>query len=164
MRIVEHSDTRLVIAGKRTLFAAAMIVFVLLSAFLLVNLIIQSVDRLAIFTPIQWIGFVIWAALAGGLVVVGVWILNTNIHGVHCVFDRNHRVVTLRRPYRLTTKDEAWSINAIAGVEVTHNEELNIYAIWLILRSGERISLGSASPFEEENLQHISKTVREFLR
>ncbi|MFQ3646010.1 MAG: hypothetical protein SNJ54_09350 [Anaerolineae bacterium] len=163
MRLLEQTPTRLTLGQNRPVLALSMVAMLGLSVLLLFNLLWQTAQRGELFTPAQWVGLVIWAGLALGLIAFSAWTLNVGLRGTRLIFDRDTQTVTLRRPFRLGLREQRFSIYAVSGLELIHNAELKIYALVLILRSGEKLPLATGSPYAEEQLRRLVKLVREFL-
>lgn len=163
MRLIEHTPNRLTLGQQRPLLAAAMLAMLGLSLLLVLNLATQTAQRADLFTGWQWIGLVVWGGLALGLVAFSVWTLNAGLRGTRLTFDRDAQTVTLRRHHQLGLRVQEYPIFAVSGLELVHNTELNIYALVLLLRSGQKVPLATASPYAEAELRRLVKLVREFL-
>jgi hypothetical protein len=163
MRLLEHTPTRLTLGLNRPVLAAAMAIMLLLSVLLLVNLTVQTAQRADLFTGAQWVGYFTWAGLALGLVGVSAWTLNAGLRGVRLTFDRSTQTVTLRRAYRMGLREQVFPIFAVSGLEVTHHHELKLFALVMLLRSGEKVPLATGSPYAEADLRALVKIVRDFL-
>ncbi|XWX03036.1 hypothetical protein VZO05_11030 [Aggregatilineales bacterium SYSU G02658] len=163
MRLLEQTPTRLTLGQNRPVLAAAMLAMLALSVLMLVNLLVQTAQRADVFTGAQWVGLVIWAGLALGLIGFSVWTLNVGLRGTRLTFDRDAQTVTLRRPFRLGLREQRFAIYAVSGLELIHNAEFKVYALVLLLRSGERLPLVTVSPYAEADVRRLVKRVREFL-
>lgn len=163
MRLLEHTPTRLTLGQQRPVSAAAMAVTLLLSVLLLINLTVQAAQRADLFTGAQWVGYFVWAGLALGLIGVSAWTLNAGLRGVRLTFDRSAQTVTLRRAHRMGLREQVFPIFAVSGLEVTHHSELRLFALVMLLRSGEKVPLATASPYAEAELRALVKIVRDFL-
>lgn len=163
MRLLEHTPTRLTLGQRRPLLAMATLVMLGLSVLFLLNLTIHTAQRADLFTGAQWVGYVIWAGLALGLIGFSVWTLNVGLRGTRLTLDRESQTATLCRPHRLGLRVQEFAIFAVSGLELAYNAELNLYALVLILRSGEKVPLAAASPYAEADLRRLVKLVRDFL-
>lgn len=163
MHIVEETSVRLRLVRRRLGFAVVMVVFTLLSVLMLVNLLIQTIQRLDVFNTAQWVAFVVWTFFALLMTLFGLWTLNSAVRGTSLTLDRAAETVTLQRARRFGREERTWAIYSIAGLEVQHNADMRLYALFLVLRSGERLALVSGSSYEAAQLRALTDLVRRFL-
>lgn len=163
MQIVEQSSQKLVLQQRRGWMAVALILFVLLLGFTLANLLLQGIARLGEFNRWELLSWLVWIALGSTLAGLGILGLNNALRGTRCCFDRETATVTIERPRGLRLAVQHLSIYAVSRLEIEQNEEMRLLAVFLVLRSGERLALASAPHFDAEELRGIQVAVRDFL-
>lgn len=164
MQIVEQSSQELVLQQRRGWMAVALILFVLLICFTLANLVLQGIARLGDFNRWELLSWLVWVALGSTLAGLGILGVNNALRGMRCRFDRATATVTIERPRGLRLAVQQLSIYAISRLEIEENQEMRLLAVYLVLRSGERLALASAPHFDAEELRGIQVAVRDFLR
>lgn len=114
-----------------------------------------------------------WLRIAGLLVVFGMGCFFAVIgaltavkvlHGVTCTFDRQTETVTVTHADGIRTTRQQHSIYGVSHVLVEQNDDLQAIALYLVLRSGQRISLGTCSPLDKDRAAHLVGNVRAFLQ
>lgn len=163
MRLIEQTPTRLVLAQQRPLLAVMMLVFVGLCVGMLGSLVWQTTQLMADFSSAQWLAIATWGLLGIGLLALAVWMLASAFYGNRLTLDRDSQRVTLRCARRLGQHTQEFAIFAISGLAVSHNADLNVFALMLVLRSGQQVALATVSPFAEQELHTLTRQVREFL-
>lgn len=163
MQIVEHTTDKLVIRHRRLEMAAVMVLFTVMSVFLLINTVVQGVPRLGILNAGQLVSWIIWLVFAGGLTVLGVMMSNTAGRGTRCTFDRDAETVCLQKPNLLSADSDEASLYSVSHVMVERNEDVKALGVYLVLRSGEKRILASVPLHETEEAHEVARTVRGFL-
>jgi hypothetical protein len=98
--------------------------------------------------------FFAWVGAQTALKVLG---------GVTCTFDRTTETVTVTRGAGLRLQQQTHSIYGVSHALLESNDELQAIALYLVLRSGKRISLGTCSHFEKDLAETIVSSIRAFL-
>lgn len=164
MQIVEQSSQELVLQQRRGWMAGALILFVLLIGFTLANLVVQGIARLGEFNRWELLSWLVWIGLSSTLAGLGILGVNNALRGMRCRFDRATATVTIERPRGLRLAVQQMSIYAVSRLEIEENQEMRLLAVYLVLRSGERLALASAPHFDADELRGIQTAVRDFLR
>lgn len=164
MQIVEQSSQELVLQQRRGWMAGALILFVLLIVFTLANLVVQGIARLGEFNRWELLSWLVWIGLSSTLAGLGILGVNNALRGMRCRFDRATATVTIERPRGLRLAVQQLSIYAVSRLEIEENQEMRLLAVYLVLRSGERLALASAPHFDADELRGIQMAVRDFLR
>ena len=103
-------------------------------------------------------GLGVFAAWAGGTTAAGV------LRGVTCTFDRLGETVTVIRAEGFRSETHQHSLYGVSHVLVLSNDEVRTLALYLVLRSGERISLGVCSQYDADTAERFVQNVKGFLR
>ncbi len=96
-------------------------------------------------------------AWVGAGTALNVW------HGVTCAFDRANEQVTITRAAGFGTARQQHSIYGVSHALLEGNDDLRTLAIYLVLRSGQRIPLGTCSEFEKADAERAVQSIRAFL-
>lgn len=163
MHIVEHTALRLVLQQRRAGMALVMSLFSLMSAFTLLNVLVEGSQRWRLFGGWQWISWLIWLMFLALLLTVGVLVAFSMWHGVTCTFDREGETVTIRRARFLRATQQILPIYSVSHLALEQNPEVRVFGIFLVLRSGERIALATTPLHDEEMLRSHTRTVKDFL-
>lgn len=86
------------------------------------------------------------------------------MQGVTCTFDRASEKVTIERPDGWHSTTDEHSLWGVSHALVQHSEETRTFALYLVLRSGERILIGACNEYEKETAERFVHNVKGFLR
>lgn len=84
--------------------------------------------------------------------------------GVRCTLDKDEGTVVIRTAGALRPRHETYSIYAVSHFEVQANESAHAWALFLVLRSGERIPVSAFPAIDREVVDGIVRDLRGFLR
>jgi len=144
--------------------SGSILLFALLSLLLAITLVSQGWARFPSLNMWQRFGWGIWSFLFFGLTIIGMGGGLALAQGTRCIFDRSDETLIIERaPFR-HSKAQSCSIYSVSHMAVTHNDEMNIVGLFLVLRSGEQIPLATLPPHDKPLAQHIAHEVRQFLR
>lgn len=163
MRIIEQNEVRLVVQHRRPGMAVMLGIFTVLSIGFLVNILVQGIPRIAILDPFQLISWVVWIIFAIVLTGLGALVTFNASNGTRCTFDRQSETAQIRMPQYLHMETRDLSIYSIDRVEVETNDEVKATAVFLVLRSGERIPLATVPHFDEPSARACTTQMRAFL-
>lgn len=165
LKIIEQSASRLVLRERRlgmTLFAA---IFTLISFAWLVVIVLQGIQQLQFRTleAPRIVGLIAFLVLGVVLVTGGVYACISLMQGTTLTLDKSSATATLETTRRLKRITWTQSIYAISHLSVDTNDELQVFGVYLVLRSGERWVLGALPKHDQTHLEQIMQTVRAFL-
>lgn len=163
MQIIENTNTRLVLQRKRPVMAAVMGLFTLMSGLALVNLFIQGVPRIEQLNFFQLVSWLVWLLLALAMVSVGVMATINMARGITCIFDKDSETFAIWRPHFMGMQTTEHSIWGIKRVDVIRNDEMRLLALFVILRSNEKIPLTTMPQHDEGAIYELANTIRAFL-
>lgn len=83
--------------------------------------------------------------------------------GITFTFDRSAAQLAIDRPYRLHLIHEERAIYSVSHALIERRDEARVLVLYLVLRSGERISMGVCSPYDLPHAESIVSSVRGFL-
>jgi hypothetical protein len=164
MKVREATSERFVITHQRPVWAVSMAIFTLMSAFTLVNLILQGIQQWSRMDGFQVVAFFIWVTLAIFLVLLGASITHNAGRGMLIEFDKPSETVRLRLPNLWRASWHNYPIYGISHLHIERNDDVRVVGVFLVLRHGERIALGTVTPFDLEAMQALAKEVKGFLR
>jgi hypothetical protein len=169
MQIIENQPERLILQNRSLLFG---VVFALGAVLWVVVVIGTAIwGTLNVSRPPVSDMYMVELFGLGVMFVFGVvfsWLgaqtAITVLRGTTCTFDRTTEQVTVTTPERLHLRQDHHSIYGVSHAYAEHNDDLHTFALYLVLRSGERIPLGTCQEFEQDEVETIVKTVRAFLK
>lgn len=160
MTITEQTENRLIVEHHRFGTLGIVLLFTVMSIGMFIFLLMQGLPRVAGFTLWQWIGWGVWLGVALLLIGAGVALSTRTRFGTQYVFDRHAGTLEINS-LRQQTKH---SIYSIASAEVQFNPDVRVYGIFLVLRSGERLALGTLPPYDEQTAYTLAHQVTRFLK
>jgi len=163
MNITHHTNTRLVISHRRILWAFVLALFTAMSLFFLFSILSQGLRFISTMNGGEIMAFILWIGVAILFVIGGATSCAVIGRGTECTFDKQREIMILRTPHLWRSSFHEYPIYGVSHLEVKHNEEVRVFGVFLVLRSGERIALGTVTPFDEAHVRNIGKTVRKFL-
>lgn len=165
MQIVERTSHRLVLLHRQRLLGFVLALFTLLCAATTGMIVVFGLHGLVLhFEAWRLLTLIGWGALGCLLTGLGAAAWAAPGRGLTCTFDREAAIVTIRQPALLRMQEQQHSIYGVLYLDFQQNAEGRSVAVYVVLRSGQRIPLGSVPHYESENIRHIAKTVREFLQ
>lgn len=170
LQIVVNEPERLVLHNRSYLMGGMLGFGAGLSVFTVIGVAVWGAFNLTAQTPLPtyyWlrmllllIVFVMGCAFA--------WVVATTAmnlwRGTRCAFDRAAESVTVTRANGWRTEIHAHSIYGVSHALLEPNVELRSLALYLVLRSGQRIPLGTFSAFEQDAAERAVRNVKAFLR
>ena len=165
LHVTEHTPQRLVLQARSYTMLAVMLVFTIFSASLP---FLWLAAKPGPFLSWQWGGFqtvslVLWMGIALVFVLMGVSLCVTLAQGTRLVFDRTGAEVSLCRAKGFRAHCQTYSFYAVRTVMHQHNAEIKVHGLYLVMKSGERVVLGTLPEYETEAVETIERTVRQFL-
>ncbi|MBC8100192.1 MAG: hypothetical protein H7Y11_12170, partial [Armatimonadetes bacterium] len=106
----------------------------------------------------------VFLALGVGFTLVGGVALLGAGYGVRITFDKLSETVTLEKMLLLRSQTRQHAIYGVSHVHIETNPEIKLYGLFLQLRSGERIPIGTLPEEDVETVDAIRRTVSSFLR
>jgi hypothetical protein len=98
------------------------------------------------------------------MVITGALLGASASRGVRCILDKHAETVTIEKTRWLRSRTTTHSIYGVARAEAERNEDVRVFGIFLVLRSGERLALATLPLYDEDAAQHIVRTIRQFLQ
>ncbi len=170
MQILEESNTRLVLRDRSVIFGIVIGVGAVLAVFTMVSVagygLADLYRRSAEFTLIELRIFMLAAIGLMGVAFASlgaVACLNT-IRGITCAFDAEAATVTVTQPKVLRNETVAYPIYGVSHAFMETNEEIEACAVYLMLRTGQRIPLSTCSIHERAEAEALVDRIKLFLR
>ena len=170
MQILENEPDRLTLRNRSLLFGVFFAIGALLWLVAVVGTAVNGAFTVATRTPppdMYWLRmfslgvmFVFGAFFAW----VGAQTALTTLRGITCTFDRTAATVTVWQQGGWRSQRLQHSLYGVSHAHVEQNDERNTYALYLVLRSGERISLGVCHEYQRAEVDTTMQTIRAFLR
>jgi membrane glycosyltransferase len=169
LKIVEQTPTRLVLRDQRYMLRILALLFTVMSAFSATMLIILGYQRFTTDPNVNFLenrvaALLMFIIMTIAFTTVGLFTLFNVSHGVTVTLDKGSETVTIQRAKALSPITVSYAIYAVSRLEVEKNDEVDLYGIFLVLRSGERIALAALPQHEEERVEAMIQAVRTFLR
>ena len=168
LQIVEHTPQRLVLRDHAPGLGLGIGLFALFSLLFMVLIPIQSIASVLAapddLTPLRLLTLAGIIAMGAVFTYVGGGIALGVLGGMTCTFDRESATVTIRRARRARPYSTEHSLYAVSHLAVESDTELRTFAVYLALRSGERLLLTSAPSHDRDALEAAMQGVRHFLR
>lgn len=170
MQIIENSENRLVMRDRSIGMGLVLATGAGLWVVSVVGVVVTGALDLGGQVPppsffgMRLVGLALMLALALFFAgVVGMTALRV-LRGTICAFDRTQAQVTITRPTWRRHTTHTYPIYGVSHAMIESNDELHLYAVHLVLRSGERVVLGVFNPFEQPLAEQIVQEVRAFLK
>lgn len=170
MQILENQPDRLTLRNRSLLFGAMFAVGALLWLFVVVGTAVSGTVRVTTQSPppdLYWMrlaGLAVVFAFGVGFAWLAAQTALTTLRGTTCTFDRGAATVTVHGPDGWRARHQQHSLYGVSHAHVEHNAELDTFALYLVLRSGERIPLGVCHAFQRAEVETTVQTIRAFLR
>lgn len=168
MEITEQNETRLVLRKRGPLLGVLIGLFALVSLVAVVCPALQGIVLVAqrgepdAFTRV--VSLVAFVLLGVGFIGLGTVVGLAVSRGVTCVFDRTTETVTVQKARWLRMQTLTYPIYGVSHLDLQRNEELGLYALALMLRSGERIVLTAEPLVYADQIARLAEAVRHFVR
>ncbi len=114
--------------------------------------------------PIQVISLTIIVLIGCLFVYLGLPVCLSLLRGVTCVFDREATTIILQKVERLRLVSSEYPFYGVSHTQIETNAETRTCAVYLVLRSGQRILLTTAPVHDSEILENVTRQIRDFLR
>lgn len=170
MQIIEHETNRLVLQERSLIEGVLLGVGALLWIAAAAGVAVQGALRLSVTLPpptfywVRMFGLLVVFSMGCFFAIVGGIVAWNVFRGVSCAFDRNTQEVTIRRPRGFKTAHQTYSIYGVSHAHMEGNKDLQIYVIYLVLRSGKRIQVGRANLYEKDQAEAVVRVIRAFLQ
>lgn len=168
LKITEQTPRRLVMEDRRIAASIFAVMFTLISVFSIVVILVQGFEALFIIgttmTALRVMGLLVFIVIGIGFTVLGVVAALGFANGVSCVMDKDAEVVLLERMNIFRKQKQSLPIYAVSHLDVEENAELRVYGVFLVLLSGERLSLTTFRTVDEVPMRELVRAVRVFLR
>jgi hypothetical protein len=170
MQILENQPDRLTLRNRSMLFGVMFAVGALLWLFVVMGTAVSGTVRVATQTPppdlIGWRLFGLAVVFVFGVFFtwLGAQTAITTLRGTTCIFDRTAETVTVLQPGGWRSQQQQHSLYGVSHAHVEHNDEFSTFALYLVLRSGERIPLGVLHEFQRAEVDATVQTIRAFLQ
>ena len=168
LQITEHTSQRLLLQDRAWGIGLAGVVFVLFCVVLMIlmpahNILLILVNG-GMNPPVQVVSLVIIMLIGSGFVWFGLPVCLSLLRGMTCIFDRDSAIITLRRVERLRLVSTEYPFYGVSHTATETNAETKTCAVYLVLRSGQRVLLTTASLHDSELIEQITRQIRDFLR
>ncbi len=169
MYIQINEPNRLVLQNRSVMMGLVLALAAVLSVTTVINVAVWGAVNISTQQPLPTF---YWIRMFGLLVVFGLGCLfafvggltSINVlRGTTCTFDRNAETVTIINPNGLRTQQQQHSIYGVSHARLEDNDELHTIVIYLVLRSGKHIPLGTFNRFDKERAESIVQNLRAFL-
>lgn len=169
LKITHQTPTRLVLRDDRRGLRLLAVVFTALSVLSVLMLVALAVQR---FTSDPFISLIenrlvallVFVVVGVGFVGLGLYTLLNVSHGITVTFDKVSETVTTHRARGVRSVKVQQSIYGVSGLAVERNDEMSLYGLYLVLRSGEQIPLATLPQHEQDTVDQMVRVVRQFLR
>lgn len=168
MQIVEQTATRLVLHKRTLALALSIFAFTVISLGSVLCLAAQGVGMMLnsaapdVSTRLFSLGmFLLFGAALSGL---GIAISANAGRGTTCIFDKDSETFTLRKMRLLRPQTITHSIYGVSHIEIVRNDDIGVLGVFLVLRSGQRLVLGTEPSSEGERVDTLARHVRHFLK
>lgn len=168
LQITEHTPDRLTLQDRSPITGAAIALFVIFSAGLMVLMPAHNIALILLNggmnPPVQilMLGLIVLAGSA--LVYFGLPICLSLLRGMTCVFDREAAVIRLSQVQRLRLQTIEHPFYGVSHTHIETNAETRTCAVYLVLRSGQRVLLTTAPLHDQEVIEQVTRRLRDFLR
>lgn len=170
LQITEDTQQRLVLHDSRLMLRLLAAAFTLISVFSVLTMVVQGYRGMFVDTqvglqePSRLVAWLMFIVVGLGFIAFGLFALINLSHSVHVELDRNDETVSIRSVNGLRPVTVTHSIYGVSHVAVESDPNLRVFALYLVLRSGERIVLTTLPAHEENQVERIRNAVRSFLR
>lgn len=113
--------------------------------------------------PMRIFGLLVLLAMAVTFAVMGWGTALSLGRGTTCTLDRQAATVRVQSPRGWRWQEHHHALYAVSHALLTKDEETRTFALYLVLRSHERILLGVCNPHEQAQAEQIVQAIRAFL-
>ncbi|MEM6282302.1 MAG: hypothetical protein AAF787_08935 [Chloroflexota bacterium] len=169
MEILINDTDHFVIRNRNRLIGVMMGVGAVMSVISVIGMALWSAYDISIREPLPtyyWLRMLLLGivfALGCFFAWVGSVTAVKILRGVTCDFDRATETVTITHAEGIGMAQQQHSIYGVSHALLEANDELQAIALYLVLRSGQRISLGTCSHFDKDTAEGIVRSIRAFL-
>ncbi len=169
MQIVTNQPDKLVLRSRSWLMGGALAAGALLAVVTVMGTAVWGLVEVSTQRPLpSYYGLrVILLLLVFALGVIVAWAGGTTaarvLRGVTCTFDRPDETVTVIRTDGFRSETRQHSLYGVSHALVLQNDEMRTLALYLVLRSGERIPLGVCSEYDADVAERFVQNVKGFL-
>lgn len=171
LKVTEKTPTKLVLKDQHKTIAVMTAFFTVVSFFAVVLNIGQGLDTFILrfrngeqIHALQITAFVIFVCFGVAFTLVLAIVTLHFGRGVTFILDKTEEVMKLQRMGLFRMNYITHSIYGISHLHIEENSDVRAYGLWLVLRSGERIALGTLSALDEDEIDTLRKHVHGFLR
>ncbi|MEO0564419.1 MAG: hypothetical protein AAF125_20105 [Chloroflexota bacterium] len=170
MKVIENQPQRLTLQDRSVLFGAMFVVGGVLWLVVVIGTAVRGALDLSARTPMPdqyWMKMYalgLWILLGA----VGTWLAlqtaRSVLGGTTCTFDRSAETVTVTRYGWFNAEQQQHSLYGVSHAYVEQNDELECFALYLALRSGDRVLIGVGQAFDRPDIEAALASIRAFLR
>jgi hypothetical protein len=165
LQIIEHTPTRLVLQDRAPFMGLAFGLFTLFSLLFMVLLPGYNIIRLLpAGVTLQVLALAAILIVGCLFVYLGIGAALLILHGVTCIFDRPAATLTLTRIRHLRPITSSHPLYGFSHTEVVTNVEIGSCALYIVLRSGEKVLLTTAPVQDQARLEQVRQQIRAFVR
>lgn len=168
LQVIEQTPTRLVLKDQRFVSGVVAGIFTALSVGSLLMIAYQGVESLFMVQRdlIGWriFGFALFLAFGVAFTLLGVMAYQHFMKGITLILDKNTETMYLQSVNIFRLKETTRSIYGVSHIEVETDDRMRVYALFVVLRSGEKLPLAAMSTVDEEHMEHVVSVIRGFLR
>lgn len=169
LKVIEESPSRLVLRDQRPTAGIIAAVFTGFSVFTVLAVAYQGIDLLIIradrdLIGMRLVGMALFLAFGIGFTLIGVMAYQHFTKGVTLVLDKAREIMHLQKVniFRVTQREDP--IYGISRIEVQTDERMRVYALYVVLRTGEKIPVAAMSSVDEADMERAVNAIRAFLR
>lgn len=170
MQVVTSSPDKLVVRNRSVMMGVVLAIGAVLWVVTTISVAVWGAVNLSTQTPLPtfyWlriVGLFVVFVMGCFFAVVGVLTSVNLLRGVTCAFDRQTETITVTGTQGIRVTRQQYSIYGVSHVQAVENDHLRSIALYLVLRSGQRISLGTCSPLDKPQAEQLVGRVRAFLQ
>lgn len=169
LKVVQQTDHQLILEDKRRTAGIIAMIFVLISLFGLINLLLQVMSvfegHIRASNGFLWLIAVgVFVALAIAFVLLGIGAALHFLIGSTCIIDKESEQISLQRVNMFRATTERYSIYSISQIDIEQNDEVHAFGVFFVLRDGRRIPVASYHQQDEAAMLDTVQAMRLFLR
>lgn len=168
VEVIEHTPTRLVVRDQRRTAGILAAVFTALSGLSVVILTGQAIESLIWaeqrdFLVVRWFGFALFISFFVAFIAIGVMAYQHFMKGMTLILDKDDETMKLRMADVFRMKDITKPIYGISHVTVRNDERMRVYAIFIVLRTGDEFPIATLASVDEDQMKKVVAEMRSFL-
>ncbi len=169
LKVINQNNRQLILEDKRPIAGGIALIFVLISLFGLINLLIQVIRVFDTYiradNGLLWfITVSIFVTLAFGFVLLGISAALHFLIGSTCMIDKDAETITLQQVNLFRTTSRQYSIYSVSYIDIKQNDEVHAFGVFFVLRDGSQVPLASYHQQDEEVMLDTVQRLRTFLR